>query len=210
MTRFGSHSINGSRPNELGANRFNDRYVATSLMSQSLKSFAKATIEKLHFVLGLISGLGVIVETVRLVLRWRGWGSLLQFAIDLNWFLGVAVVYTFIFSALGSLVMLAVIDLVVLRGAEQARKEKFMSRLLTPTMVVAGVAGILVALLARHPTIQTLQDLLGVILFRGVGLLAIYLAIATVCAWILQLRRKVATAESPNNPEAEIDKPATK
>jgi hypothetical protein len=175
-------------------------------MSQSLKSFAKATIEKMRFTVELICGLGVIVEAVELASRWHGWGSLLQFIIALDWFLGVAVVYTFIFSAVGSLIILAITDLVVLRGAEKTRKEKFMSRLSTPIMIVAGVAGTLIALLARHQPVQSLQDLLGVILFRGVGLVAIYLVIATVCARILQLRNKVAKAEAPKNSQPKIDK----
>jgi len=177
-----------------------------TLMSLSLKSFARATIEKLHFALGLISGLGVIVEAVHTANHWVNWASLLQFAIDLDWFLGVAVVYTFIFFAVGSLVTLAVTDLVLLRGADQTRKEKFMSRLSTPIMIVAGAAGILVALLARRQTIQSFQDLLGVILFRGVGLMVICWLVAAVCALTLHHPKKVATAELPKNSQPKLDK----
>jgi hypothetical protein len=165
-------------------------------MSDSLKSFAKATIEKLHFVLGLISGLGVIAEAFRAASNWHGWGSLLQFAVDLDWFLGVSIVYAFIFLIVGSFFTFVIVDLVALRRPDKPRKDKMMSQMTTPVMIVAGVAGILTGFFGRHETIHGFSDLPGAILFRVIGFLAICWLVVAVGTLILRIPTH-RTSQSP-------------
>jgi hypothetical protein len=165
-------------------------------MSTSLEALAKATKERVHFWLGLVSGLGLLSETARTLIQWHGWGSIFHFLVGLDWVLGATVfVAAQVFFA-GMAIIFIPLSF-IWRRLDEAKLEKLGNRTTTGLMVIAGVAGLIVALAWSGPSLMTLSDVVAIVVIRGIGLWIIILFITMITAFLRRTDEKTGSTEPP-------------
>lgn len=145
-------------------------------MKDSAFNFVEAAANKIHYTLGLISGFGVIYEGVKQLFSQRPHATFWHYVLAVDWFIGVAVVYTFIAFIIGCAIAL-VMSAIVGGAKDDPKRKQFANYAAKSVVMIAPIIGIVIGVIYRSgPVLYSSGDIPGIILFRLVGLAAIALA----------------------------------
>lgn len=146
-------------------------------MKDTTLTFVEAAAHKIHYTLGLISGVGAIYEGVKHVLGWRPNATFWRYVLAVDWFIGVAVVYTFIAIVVG-FVLTLILSSIVPGTKDNPKRKQFESYAGNVIVIIAPIVGIIIAIINKGgPVVSSWGDVPNIILFRLVGFAAIALTL---------------------------------
>lgn len=146
-------------------------------MKETAITFVEAAVEKVHYTLGLISGFGGIYEAVKYVSGVRPRNGFWHYVLAVDWFVGVAVVYTVIAFFIGAALMI-VLSSLLFRAKDDPKEKQFSAGTGTSLTIIAPIVGIIIAIIYKNaPAVYSFADIPGLILFRLAGFAAIGLTL---------------------------------
>lgn len=146
-------------------------------MKDTALTYVEAAVQKVHYTLGLISGFGGIYEAVKYVSGLHPRNGFWHYVLAVDWFVGVAVVYTVIAFAVGATLMILLSSL-LFRSKDDPRQKQFSAGAGTSLTIIAPIVGIVIGVIYKEgPVIYSFGDIPAIILFRLVGFAAIGLSL---------------------------------